>query len=65
MKNTHQKEWLMMELMEVEDEEEGGVDALVVIPMEMKEEEVEARLEKWWWLPWCCLLYTSPSPRDS
>ena len=41
--------------MEVGDEEEGGifdgVDEVVVIPMEMKEEEDEAKeMEQlWWW----------------
>ena len=30
-----------MVVIEIDDEEEGGVDALVVIPMEMKEEEDE------------------------
>ena len=37
---------------EVEGFVVGVVDDLVAFPMEMKEEEDEARLEKWWWLPW-------------
>jgi len=30
----------------------GVVDLGVVISMEMKEEEDEAKLGKWWWLSW-------------
>ena len=28
------------------------VVGVVMVPMEMEEEEDEAKLEKWWWLPW-------------
>ena len=55
MKITYQKEWLMMEKrveMLVELMKLLELMTLWWLPMEMKEEEDEARLEKWWWLPW-------------
>ena len=45
MKNTYLKgvqgDGVMVVVMEVDVEEEGGVDEVVVFPMEMKEEEDE------------------------
>ena len=42
---THQKEWLMMELMEVDD-------LVVLASMEIKMEEDEDLEELRWWLSW-------------